>query len=185
MKKFLICVLGLTLIFLPGCKKKDPDQIEDDTPVRVEKKKLIFYNLFDPEDALRGQIQAFESNNKDVDVIYKKFHNVDEYEAVILNELAEGRGPDIFAIRNDWLPKYQRKLIPAPAEIYVPQKFTDTFFGVATDDLVAVDDEGIEQVWGVPLYIDTLALYYNKQLFRDNLPSTNKPGETWTDIPGS
>ena len=182
MKKLFLCILGALLIFLPACERKNKGGEDATAPVKVEKKKLVIYNLFDPEDVFRGQIQAFESDFKGVDIEYKKFHNVEEYQKLILNELAEGRGPDIFAIRNDWLPNYQQKLTPAPISLYVPEKFSETFLAVASDDLIAPDEEEVDRIWGVPLYIDTLAIYYNKQLFRDNLPSTNKPGTTWTDI---
>ena len=117
MKK--ICsALCFLLLVLSGCSKKNQDA--GAVPIEAEKtakKQIVFYNLFDPEDAVRGQIQAFQSAHKDISIIYKKFQDVEEYEQAVINELAEGRGPDIFAIRNDWLPNYQRKLAPAPPQI--------------------------------------------------------------------
>lgn len=168
----------MSLLVVTGCTKKVADSGVQQNIV-PEKKEIVFYNLFDAEDALRGQIQAYESAHKDIKITYKKFQSVEEYQKLLLNELAEGRGPDIFAIRNDWMPNYWRKLTPAPASVLIPEKFAETFLGVANDDLVRADEKGLEQVWGIPLFIDTLAIYYNKQLFRDNLPSTNKPAETW------
>ncbi len=184
MKKFISFLLLLTLILPSGCKRRDTDPVDPGSgpDSKTEKTVIVVYNLFDNEDAFRGQIQAYESEHSNVDIVYKKFHDPAEYRLLLLNELAEGRGPDIFAIRNDWLPSFQKKLTPAPATIFVPETYYETFFGVATDDLVSPDEDGFEQVWGVPLFIDTLAIYYNKQLFRDNLPSTNKPGGTWQEI---
>ncbi len=183
MKKLVSLVLSSVLVLSFGaCERKQAESPDDTEQVRTQKKEIVFYNLFDPEDTLKGQIQAFQSTYKDVKITYKKFHNIDEYQALLLNELAEGRGPDIFAIRNDWISSYQGKLFPAPNSLYVPEKFSDIFLPIVNEDLILPDEQGNDRIWGVSLFVDTLALYYNKQLFRDFLPSTNKPAETWTAL---
>ncbi|MBI5414047.1 extracellular solute-binding protein [Candidatus Peregrinibacteria bacterium] len=184
MKRILPILLLILILAFSGCTKREDPGAPDPKAgtTQTEKKTLVFYNLFDPEDAFRGQIQAYESEHRDIDITYKKFQNVEEYENLVLNELAEGRGPDIFAIRNDSVQSYLKKILPSPKDTFIPETFAETFLGVANDDLVLPDADGFDQVWGVSLFIDTLAIYYNKELFRDNLPSTNKPAETWKDL---
>jgi ABC-type glycerol-3-phosphate transport system substrate-binding protein len=95
--------------------------------------------------------------------------------------MAEGKGPDIFAIKNTWIPLNTGKIAPLPQnEVRNPfsvQTFSDTFFQTAEKDLIQNN-----AIYGLPLFIDSLALYYNKQLLRDNVPESDKPGRTWEEI---
>ena len=177
------------LIFFGGCRTKCieggdnyPACLGIDGPTTTEKVELVFWNLFDSSEAFSGQIQAFQSAYPNVKITYKKFENEAEYENLLINELAEGEGPDIFAIHHSWLPKHEKKIAPAPESVFVPEKFRETFFDVASEVLVRTDEEELERVYGVPLFIDTLAIYYNKAIFRDGLQSSSQPGETWEDI---
>lgn len=185
--KKIISLLAVSALLLTaaGCRTKGEGETTGNsaaTQKPQQKIELVFWSLFDPCDLFRGQIQEFESKNQGYKINCKKFSNAEEYEKVLINEIAEGRGPDIFSLKNTTIAKHKGKITPMPAEIMVPEKFRDTFFAVAADDLLLKNNEGLEQIYGIPLYVDTLALYYNKQLFRDNLPSTDKPAETWEEI---
>jgi ABC-type glycerol-3-phosphate transport system substrate-binding protein len=166
---------------LLGCTRKDevptdPNASQNSSQATSE---IVFYNLFDDKDALAGQIQAFESQYK-TKVKYVSFNDPETYEQTILNELAEGNGPDIFAIHNTWILKHLGKLSPMPSNLVIPmtpELYNETFFHVAYDDLV-VDN----QIYGVPLSIDTLALYYNEEYLVSAVAGTNRPGRTWDDI---
>lgn len=105
--------------------------------------------------------------------------------------------PDIFSIHNTWIKKYQsygddRKgfLAPMPAQITLAYPFVqgtlkketvwekrtnnspslkdikDKFVDVVYDDVV-INVEGKDQVFGLPLFIDTLAMYYNRDLLNN------------------
>jgi multiple sugar transport system substrate-binding protein len=90
-------------------------------------------------------------------------------------------------IHNTWLPKRGNLLAPMPASIpgekqplFTLQSYKDQFVDVVSQDLVY---QGY--IYGVPLYVDTLALYYNKDLF--NNAALTRPPQTWdevnTDVP--
>ena len=85
-------------------------------------------------------------------------------------------------MHNTWFPKHYKKLTPAPAEVVTPDVFRSLFVEIAGEDLIIPDSSGVEQVWGMPLYIDTLALYYNDDHIEDALPSQGKPSSTWEGI---
>lgn len=178
MKKFFSILLAfiLTLSF-SGCATKTP--VVQQAP--SQKVELKFWNLFDDSSVFKGQIQAYESKHPNIKIVYRKFSNTEEYEQLLVNEIAQGEGPDIFAIQNTWVDKHLKKIAPFPVgKTSVPmnaQMFDDTFFHVATQDLVRNN-----AIYAIPLFIDTLALYYNKQIFRDNIPNTDKPSETWEEI---
>lgn len=145
---------------------------------------LSMFGLFDSEEIYQPAIQTFrtQSGGRQINVTYKKFIGPEEYLDLIINELAEGEGPDIFMMHNSWFPKHYKKLTPAPSSIVTPEVFRNLFVEVAANDLIIPDENGVEQVWGLPLYVDTLALYYNKDHLEDAIPSQGKPSSTWTGI---
>ncbi len=97
------------------------------------------------------------------------------YETELLDALSSGNGPDIFFIHNDWLPRYKDKLSPFFSETLKPRNITDSFVDAVYKDLVDED-----KLWALPSYIDTLALYYNKDIFNDN--NIALPPKTWQEF---
>lgn len=176
MKKLNAFILILTLLFGSGCLKKDRGSSSE-----VPEVNLTFYGLYDNEDAYSSAIEAFAQSNN-VNVIYKKFTDPVAYMDLIINEMAEGEGPDIFMMHNTWFPQHYKKLISAPESVVTPEKFKEIFVEVAAKDLIFKDSLGAEKVMGLPLYVDTLALYYNKDHFEDAIPSQGKPSDTWDGI---
>lgn len=179
MRKYtaIILILLISISSLSGCRTKFGS---NSTP--QEDITLTFYGLFDSEDIYQPLIQQYEAENKNVNIIYKKFTNPDDYLDLIVNELAQGEGPDIFMMHNTWFPKNYKKLTPAPDTIVNPDIFRSLFVDVTAEDLIIPDDSGVEQIWGMPLYVDTLALYYNDAYLEEAVPSRGRPGETWEEI---
>jgi len=191
----VIVLILFSPLLLSGCKKKCPTASENipgtstyrtDCPYEEAEttgtglKELDFYFVFDNTDAFQEQIQAFQSANPGVVVRTKKFVNLDEYEDLIINEIAEGEGPDVFMIHNSWMTKHNKKLLPMPLDqpvVMTPELFRQTYFQAAIEDLI-LD----EKIYGMPLSIDNLAIYYNKALFKDLLATTDHPGTLWEDI---
>lgn len=171
-------ILALAVGGLTGCKK----QPAVTTKTATEPIELTYYRLFDGEDIFEPIIKEYESENKNVTINYRKFTDPEKYIDLIINELAEGEGPDIFSMQNSWFTQHRKKLSPAPSTLVTPDIFRNTFVSVAADDLIMPDENGAEQVYGLPLYVDTLALYYNQDQFEDAIPSQGKPSTTWEGI---
>ena len=185
----------LAPVFLSGCQKKCPKPTENipgtteyraDCPFEETQqaqqglRELNLYVVYDNTDAFKEQIQAFQSNNPGLLVRIKKFANLQEYEDLIINEIAEGEGPDVFMIHNSWMPRHNKKLYPLPLDqpiVMNADLFRQTFFQAASDDLI-ID----EQVYGMPMSIDNLAVFYNKQHFKDLIATSDKPGALWEEI---
>ncbi len=188
-------MLFLALFSLSSCKAKCPLPTEnipgtstfrDDCPYQESEdanggvKDLNFWIVYDNTDAFREQIQAFQSKFPNIKVYIKKFNNLKEYEDLIVNEIAEDEGPDVFMVHNSWMPKHYKKLYPLPLDqpiVMNADLFRQTFFQSASDDLI-IDD----QVYGMPLAIDNLAVFYNKQHFKDLIATSDKPGALWENI---
>lgn len=175
-------VFVLTFILLLGSSCSLIRKKEQSPPVDRTEKSLTIYNINDSSDVFQALIQNYLVKNPYTRITYKSFDDFEEYEKLILNELAEGGGPDIFAMPNSWFVKNRKKLISMPANQGDPSIFRSVFVDVAAKDLVIPDNDGIEQVYGVPLYVDTVGIYYNKRQFEDAVPSSGKPSSTWEGL---
>ncbi len=148
---------------------------------QVQKVNLEFWGVFDESSAFTGVIKGYQALNPNVKVFYKKYA-YEDYEKSLIDALAAGTGPDVFMIANNWLPKHGDKLKPLPAKIaglkqplFTIKDFQDQFVEVAYNDLV--DNS---QIYAMPLYADTLALYYNKDLF--NTAGITRPPANWEEF---
>lgn len=113
---------------------------------------------------------------------------------------AQGTGPDIFFVPSDWVGQMSDYAVAAPAQIGVPivQK-GQGFFKSTTQvvqqnqpspsattiqsayvDAVASDVLRDGQLWGLPLSMDTLVMYYNKDLL--NNAKIFEPAKTWGEL---
>ena len=151
------------------------------TPEGGQRAELTFWGVFDSEEDFRSSINAYQSQNPQVRINYRQF-SFEDYEKSLVNAFADGTGPDIFMIHNTWLPKHKGKITPLPQQIagektplFTLKDFKDQFVDVAEKDLVVGSD-----IYGLPLYVDTLALYYNKDIF-NSLGIANPP-KTWSEF---
>jgi ABC-type glycerol-3-phosphate transport system substrate-binding protein len=190
-----ILMVLLAPVLLAGCKRKCPNPTDnipgtstyrDDCPYeetnasQTGTRTLDLWVLYDTTDDYREQIQAFQSNLPGIRVQLKTFTNIDEYEDLVIDEIAEGEGPDVFMVHNSWMPQHYKKLLPIPLDQPVVMNadlFRQTYFQAAADDLI-ID----EQVYGMPQSIDNLAIFYNKQHFKDLIATSDQPGNLWEDI---
>lgn len=169
-----MAVLLVGSFFLIGCKKKGAGG------GRIT---LTYYKLYDEEDVIRPVIEAYQKAHANVSIRYRKFTDPEAYEDLILNELAEGEGPDIFEISNASLPRFFKKIKPLASEKYTPQLFRDAYVSVVTDHLIRQDPtDGKEKIYGIPLSVDTPVLYYNKKVYESKFPERGKPAALWGDI---
>lgn len=177
-----IIIFSFLLIFILssgfGCKTIDKKTQTATLPIV-----LTFWQTFDDSEAFSEIITKYQTLHPNITIDYRKLR-YEEYENELLNAWAEDRGPDIFAIQNTWLKKYQPKITPMPAEItmaymvqigtikkeIVPQLKTvktlsirdlkNNFADVVSSDVVLEDGK----IYGLPLSVDTLALFYNRDL---------------------
>jgi len=141
---------------------------------RKESVTLTVWKTFEDSQNLQGILQAYRKLRPNVNIVYTK-KNVETYEEDLLNALASGTGPDIFSIHNSWLPKYTDKLVPAPGTIWQFTDYKNSFVDVAVNDFTK---DG--QIYSAPMYVDSLALYYNKDLMGTVGIAT--PPKTWSEL---
>lgn len=156
-------------------------------PVAAETKKVVIWGLYDDPELYQGIFQDFYGKHPGFVIEYHKFTDINEYRDLLINEIAEGKGPDIAMIQNTWLLKDKNKFSPFPVGLreMSPDVFRKTFVDVAADDLIVKDENGEEQIYGFPTSVDTLGLYYNKKDFRDYVLSSTLPSEIWSSPSGN
>lgn len=162
----LLAVLLLTGA-LPGLKERPPAPFT-----------LTIWGFRDEPEIWQALTQKYQGEKvKSATINYIK-KDPQTYEAELLNELAAGRGPDIFLVKDSWLEKYKDKIRPLPDASLGYQKknlrniFVDGAAGAITDENGAL--------LGTPLALDTLALFFNRDYFNSaNIPA---PPRTWNEL---
>ncbi|PIR95256.1 hypothetical protein COT93_03320 [Candidatus Falkowbacteria bacterium CG10_big_fil_rev_8_21_14_0_10_37_18] len=176
---FLLTVFLITSGF--GCKGVDQETQQAMQPIT-----LTFWSVYDDADAFQDIITKYKAIHPYITIEYRKFR-YEEYETEILNAMAEDRGPDVFSIHNTWLKKYQSKLAFLPATITLPYpvvqgtiqktvvqqmrtinslsltELKNNFVDVVANDVVLEDGN----IYGLPLSVDTLSMYYNRDLLNN------------------
>ena len=157
---------GILTISGCGCKQANPKQYTLNLEV---------WGLFDSADTYQDIFDTYKKINPNIgEITYRKM-SADTYRKDIVDAMASGQGPDIILIHNNWVPSLEDKIYPAPAGILNEQKFRKDFVDVAAQDFIV--DGGI---YAVPLSVDSLGLYYNKDLF--NEAGITSPPTNWDEF---
>src|SRR3989338_1169690 len=141
---------------------------------RGKKIDLTWWKPFDTKEMVQPLVETFQKANPNVRINYVQ-KNIENYEDELRDALAEGEGPDIFSIHNDWLPKHKAKLAPDPDNIFSAREFKENFLEVANADLA---EDG--KVYAAPLGMDVLALYYNKDIL--SYAGMPRPPASWQEL---
>ena len=101
--------------------------------------------------------------------------NPETYEQELIDALASGNGPDIFYFKNTWLFKHLKKIAPAPAALFTAQSVDQNYPRVVARDFTSNNN-----VYAIPLSVDTLALFYNPALL--DQAAIAFPPKTWEEL---
>jgi len=149
---FLVAV-GIGLIFIIGMiflgRKPKPPEIT-----------LVFWG-FDKREVFLEIFESYRKLRPNVKIKYFQ-KNYSNYEKDLIDALASGKGPDVFLIKNTWLLKHKNKLAPMPQNLASFKEIKDAFV-----DVVLKDFSLEQKIYALPLSVDTLALYWNKDLFNN------------------
>ena len=154
---FVLMLLGV----IPGLKKQGGGGFKIGGGQQID---LYFWGVKEanPNNAIRLVIDEYSKIAPNVRINYQEFDDVSTYEKTLVNALATFRAPDIFMFHNSWLPKHYDKVSPIPETLLSLNYFQQAFPYVAEQDFV---DQSSKKIYALPLYIDTLAFIYNKDIF--------------------
>jgi multiple sugar transport system substrate-binding protein len=137
---------------------------------------LTYWGLWEDKQVMQPVISSFEKENPNIKIEYS-LQDPKEYRERLLTRIENGSGPDIFRFHNTWYPMLSGVLLPIPTNVMDRSTFEKSFYSVAAHDLI---QNGA--IYGIPLEIDTLALYINKDLF--SAAGLSAPA-TWQDLRSS
>lgn len=164
-KKIVLIFAAIAMVSL-GCGKKPSGPTG---PIMLK-----VWGPFADSSTWQPLFSAYQAKHPSVQFEYTK-KNIDNYESDLLNALAAGTGPDIFSINNTWLPKYVDKINPAPDKTFTFKAYQDTFVDVMVQNFTKD-----QKVYGTAMTVDSMALYYNKDLLGTAGIAT--PPKTWNEL---
>lgn len=143
---------------------------------------LEFWGVYDDRQDIAKIISAFQQVSPGIKINYRQF-SFEDYERALIDALAGGSGPDIMMTHHTWLAKHREKFAPMPEvssavkdyKFMTPTEFQAQFVDVAYKDFVAEN-----KIYGLPLHLDTLALFYNKDMF--NTAGITRPPKDWSEF---
>lgn len=190
MRRSIIRFAALALILVTaglGCKFQSKTVREATKPVE-----LTWWRVFEDADTVSPIIEEYRRVHPNISINFRKLR-FEEYERELIDALAEDRGPDIFTFQNTATAKYQSKLLPLPANITLgyqvlkgtikkevvtevrteralrPDQVRNLFVDQVGKDVIQSYQDPTtgtvaERIFGLPLGLDTMVLYYNKDL---------------------
>lgn len=192
---FLSLILILVIATGFGCKgNKDPEAEK----AILEKINLSIWGLFDSSSAFQSTISKYQLMHPNVKINYTKMR-WEDYEKKLVEGWANNTGPDIFVVHNTWVNGYADKILAMPGKIKLPfiietgtikkqrtvqmktlPTLTPQYIKDNYPDVVYPDVVKDNKILGLPLSIDSLALFYNKDHF--NAANITTPPKTWQEL---
>lgn len=192
--KKLVATLTITAVFLSltgfGCKQNTSS---------VRAVSLEYWTVFDDVGTIRSLLDDYRGLRPYLTVNVRQLRQ-DEFYTRLIEALAEDKGPDIISVNSRDLNAYLSKLQAMPPSVkdttvtVTKGQFSDT---VAVDTQIRpmvnanqLDKEFVQtvkqdvmrnnKIYGLPLSVDVMALYYNKDLLdRAGIPEAPK---TWEEF---
>ena len=159
--------------------------------------KLEWWRMADAPEDLNAIIGSYQALHPNVSVNVKVLRPA-EYELALLNAWARDAGPDIVSLPvGDWRARINN-LFPAPATVQVPYVTYEGFrndqvvhknttklptindLGGLFADTVKADVVANGKIYGLPLALDTIVTYYNRDLL--NRANIAEPAGDWTEF---
>lgn len=158
----VLVLVGLAIFKLVIPRFQKPQQVT-----------LNYWGLWESQTVMQGLISEWESKNPNVKINYSQ-QSPKEYRERLQSALARNEGPDVFRYHITWLPMLKSELQAVPAEVMSASEFESAFYPVIKDNLRSGTG-----FLGLPLGVDTLALFYNQQIFQ---AAGKTPPTSWDQL---
>jgi multiple sugar transport system substrate-binding protein len=199
-----LAILLLPIILLgAGCGGASAAEKLATTPVTI-----TIWRVFDDNTTMTTIMNAYRALHPNVSFEYRELR-FDEYQDELIRAFAEGQGPDIFSLHNTWIGSYESLIQPLPDSLTIPYSETrgtikkETVYTIQEEPTlseralksqyvdVVVNDvlrpykpnakaQEKNRIFGLPLGLDSLALFFNKDLL--NAAGIPEPPSTWTQF---
>lgn len=192
LKKIIIVSILVSIIAMTGYMliRAYPDfkvpTLPASKPIDVT---LEFWGLWDSSDSWQEIIKDFQ--NEDIMISGRRVNikinyakkDYSTYEKDLANAQEYDSSPDIFTINSSWLARYAPVLFPLEQnKAYVKEYKLLTFENIMDSFPQETINSWVYsgQLYGIPTYSDSLALYYNTELFEK--AGIKNPPRTWKEF---
>lgn len=165
---FVALIIGLVILVVTSNKntaKKNQGSNE-----------LVVWGTGDNKKALEPTINLFQSKNPSIKVVYEKKDSA-TYLKDSLAEIAAGKGPDVWIVPNDWMVKYHNQMTQMPDNLIANsrEKKSDTeVYQQMYPQAIYQDNVFDNKIYGMPLAVDKLVLFYNPTIFSQTINEYNQ-----------
>jgi len=141
-----------------------------------EEATLTYWGVWEDVSVLQPVFDEFEREHPKIKIKYEKIDikSLGDYVDRLKTRTSEGNAPDIIRFHSSWLIQLQDILSPFPEDVVKNTGLEKDYFKVVERDL---KKDGA--FYGLPLSIDTLALFINTDLLSN---IGGQPPSTWNDL---
>lgn len=171
-------VLLWTLIYLMTSIESNKNTIPD----RAAPWDFSIWILEDSKDDFWSYMEDFKSSNPafaNKNIIVESFDDREIYFQTLVSAISSGIAPDIFVMDNREVSPLDNYALWIDPQIISPNDFRWRFAPRFSEDLIVWDseDENLEFLKGVPIWYETLWIYYSRKYFL-------RPSEltSWSDF---
>ena len=112
-----------------------------------------------PADKIKEPLVTLNSANSKYFKVEYTEKRAETFENDLISALAAGNGPDLVFLPNDLIVQNSDKILPISNDLYPVRNFSDDFADGAS---LFQSSRGI---LGMPLYVDPLVMYWNRDIF--------------------
>jgi ABC-type glycerol-3-phosphate transport system substrate-binding protein len=191
---FIFSLLTFLIVAGFGCKGLSKEQKQATAPVTLE-----YWTVFDDVDALQKQIDLYRVKHPYITINLRQLRPEELYPRLV-EALSEDKGPDIISVQNRRLGEFLSKLAPMPKSVNdVTITVEKTTLGTNTVinsqvkpmiNLAQLDSQYVKavrddvvrggEIFGLPLSMDMMAVFYNKDLL--DRSGVAEPPKNWEEF---
>ncbi|WP_462409852.1 extracellular solute-binding protein [Neobacillus sp. Marseille-QA0830] len=174
--KMVVVVMAFSLIALAGCSNNEKTSSSSKSNEKVT---ITYWQYTFPAKVteIKSLIQKFEKENPNIKVVAQDFP-YDQYTQKVTAAMHAGKGPDVMNLYYGWLPQYVKEgyLQPIPKDFMSTSEIEDYYIPM----IEASKIDG--KYYSLPIAVRSLALFYNKEMFKQAGLDPNSPPKTWDEL---
>lgn len=130
------------------------------------------------QDFVNELIPEFNKQYPNIEVVHNSSIPYEQFQQKLAASAPANQGPDVVNLFYGWLGKYSQSgfLQPLPESAFSPATLEKDFFPMVQGAKL----QG--KYWGIPTAVRTLALFWNKDLFKAGGLDPEKPPTTWAEF---
>jgi multiple sugar transport system substrate-binding protein len=149
-------------------------------PASQQKVTIEYWQYFfqGKQDLVNTLIPEFQKQNPNIEIVHNSSIPYEQYQQALATAAPAGQGPDVVNLYYGWLAKYLQSgyIVELPTDAFPAATLEKDFFPVVQGAKL----QG--KYWGVPTAVRTLALFWNKDLYKASGLDPEKPPTSWEEF---